>query len=410
MAEYIILRDVNRSFTAEPFAIPRLPRGLPGMLGGQVLTGILPDVIAAPKFSIEDLSKKDVLDATRDSSVIAIARPMPTRLIGPRNSAEAAAAGPTWGLKAILADQTAFDGSNVKVAVLDTGIDASHPAFAGVNVVQQDFTGDGNGDRNGHGTHCAGTIFGRDVEGTRIGVARGVTDALIGKVLGDGGGGDSEMLFKAIHWAVEKKAHVISMSLGFDFPGLVERLVKQSKWPIAAATSVALESYRANLRMFDRLMDLIQANAAFGSGTVVVAAAGNESDRYGKPPYEIAASVPAAANNVLAVGALERKGGKLDVAGFSNTFPNVSAPGVDIVSAKVGGGLRSLSGTSMACPHVAGVAALWWQQALQAGIPKPAEHVRARLLVTSRTTDLAPGVDRSDLGEGIVTAPTTLTS
>ena len=89
-------------------------------------------------------------------------------------------------------DRSTWTGEGVTVAVLDTGIDSKHPAFAGVDIVEKDFTGTGNGDRQGHGTHCAGTIFGRDVDGKRIGVARGVKRALIGKVLGDEGGGDSE--------------------------------------------------------------------------------------------------------------------------------------------------------------------------------------------------------------------------
>ncbi len=126
------------------------------------------------------------------------------------------------------------------MAELDTGIDATHPAFAGVELVQQDFTGEGDGDGNGHGTHCAGTVFGRDVDGQRIGVARGVSKALIGKVLGADGGGDSDMIFRAIQWAVGSGANVISMSLGFDFPGLVADRVKAG-WPPDLATSRALE-------------------------------------------------------------------------------------------------------------------------------------------------------------------------
>ena len=82
------------------------------------------------------------------------------------------------------ADTSSCTGNGIVVAVLDTGIDASHPAFAGVEVIQKDFTGEGDGDQHGHGTHCAGTIFGRNVNGTRIGVAMGVKKALIGKVLG----------------------------------------------------------------------------------------------------------------------------------------------------------------------------------------------------------------------------------
>ena len=70
------------------------------------------------------------------------------------------------------------------VAVLDTGIDPNHVAFNGVNLTRRNFTAEGDDDLHGHGTLCAGTIFGRDVNGLRIGVARGVSDAIIGKVLG----------------------------------------------------------------------------------------------------------------------------------------------------------------------------------------------------------------------------------
>jgi subtilisin family serine protease len=101
---------------------------------------------------------------------------MPTALIKPLEVAGAAATG-AWGIAAVKADTSNFTGDGVVVAVLDTGIDKSHPAFAGVTIVEQDFSGSGNGDRQGHGTHCAGTIFGRDVSGTRIGIARGVRAA-----------------------------------------------------------------------------------------------------------------------------------------------------------------------------------------------------------------------------------------
>ena len=115
--------------------------------------------------------------------------------------------------------------------------------------------------------------------------------ALIGKVLGDDGRGSSDMIFNAIAWAVESGADVISMSLGFDFPGLVQRLVNQGT-PVDLATSMALEAYRGNLRVFDALMRMIQARAAFGSEAVVVAAAGNESRREVNPDFEIAAGLP----------------------------------------------------------------------------------------------------------------------
>ena len=77
--------------------------------------------------------------------------------------------------------------------------------------------------------------------GTRIGVARGVSKALIGKVLGNDGSGSSEMIFEAINWASENKADVISMSLGFDFPGMVESLIDDGL-PAELAASQALEA------------------------------------------------------------------------------------------------------------------------------------------------------------------------
>lgn len=401
---YIVLRDVNARLRLEERIAPEV--------GGVVRS--LSEVPPEPRVESDDMAPSEAQRlAQNDPEVLGVARAMPTRLIEPRDvdgvSPGSMEGGTAWGVSAVGALASPFDGADVRVAVLDTGIDAGHPAFAGVALTQRDFT-DGGGDvardGNGHGTHCAGTIFGRDVQGVRIGVARSVSQALIGKVLGDDGSGSSERLFEAPSWTSQNRAKVISMSLGFDFPGLSQQLVEEFDMPVILATSVALEGYRANLRMFDRIMDVFRAQSAFDGGRVVVAASGNESERQIDPDFEVSASVPSAAEGVISVGALGRSaGGALVVAPFSNTAPILSAPGVDIVSAAAGGGLDTLSGTSMACPHAAGVAALWWQAIGQTDSPTTSRAVEARMLASARRDVFVPGTDVADRGFGLVTAP-----
>ncbi len=351
-----------------------------------------------------ELSLSERSDLRRDPRTLAIAPAFPLKLIKPvaEKIVATPTAGATWGIEAVGATSSPFDGSEITVAVLDTGIDPSHPAFVGVDLVQRNFTTESDNDLNGHGTHCAGTIFGKDVSGNRIGVARNIKRALIGKVLGQGGG-SSTTIAKAIQWAVNEGAHVISMSLGIDFPGFVDQLVNLRGLDIEPATSIALEAYRANVNLFTELSRFVQAQELLsGQGTIIVAASGNESER---PRYEISVAPPAAGTGVIAVGALQESSSGLTVANFSNDQVNISAPGVDVISARVGGGLTSLSGTSMATPHVAGVAALWAQRQLATTGRLNNQTLMSRLIASGTLQPLAPGQEIDNVGTGIVQAP-----
>ncbi|WP_417720593.1 S8 family serine peptidase [Salipiger sp.] len=361
---------------------------------------------AALRLICETLSPAEWRALRRDPATLAIARDIPTRIVAPEplDDVRDDDAVPGWGIDAIGAGASGFSGAGVRVAVLDTGIDAGHPAFENMRLTCRDFAGTGNHDANGHGTHCAGTLFGGEVDGVPIGVAPGISEALIGKILADDGRGRSTMLMQGLHWAALQRARVISLSLAFDFAGTVAELVAQG-YPELLATSVALESHRDNLRMVETLLAALGASPDADGGAVVVAAAGNESGRQISPEFEVSVGAPASAAGVLPVGALGRGEAGLEVATFSNTRPALSAPGVGIVSAASGGGLRTLNGTSMACLHAAGIAALIWEAQAAFDAPMTAEAVADRLRRSATRSGLAPGNDGTMFGAGLVQAP-----
>lgn len=209
-------------------------------------------------------------------------------------------------------------GQGVKVAVLDTGVDVDHPDLADAIVGTKDFTGDGIEDTNGHGTHCAGIIGARLNDVGFVGVAPQVK-LLIGKVLGKGGQGSFEWIARAIEWAVAKGAHIISMSLGGPVSGH---------------------------QLF------VAVHEALVKGRFVICAAGNEGSL-----FQNSIGYPGRYGGVITVASHDENG---NPSGFSSQGGEVDfmAPGSDIWSTYKDGGYATLSGTSMATPFVAGLAAL----------------------------------------------------
>ena len=397
---YIILEQPGRPAAAPPAG----KRGVRGQ-GLEGMGSILKKDATAPELELktDEMTAAEAAQRGKEKNVQGIVPWMPTLLI--RSKPSKAAIKTNWGIDAVGAVASAFDGSGVKVAVLDTGIKQDHPAFAGIAIEQQDFTNSPSGtdDQDGHGTHCAGTIFGRDVDGIRIGVARGISEALIGKVLGDDGSGDSLALFKAVQWAAQSGANIISMSLGFDFPRMVQIAQDEDGLPLDLAVSNALVNYRLNLRAFDTLLAHLRVSEAWGGNAIIVAAAGNESRREADADFRISASLPAAADGVISVAALGMRQKRLGIADFSNSDPMISAPGIDILSASINGGLEAMNGTSQACPHVAGLAALWWQKLRDEGAKATPATVSEKLLASARP--LVDEIDWVDCGRGLAVAP-----
>ncbi|MFE2552831.1 S8 family serine peptidase [Streptomyces sp. NPDC059355] len=228
-----------------------------------------------------------------------------------------------------------YDGEGTKVAVLDTGTDLDHPDLKGRVAASKNFTdSDTDADRQGHGTHTISTVGGSGAEsgGAKKGVAPG-TALLSGKVLNDQGHGLDSWIIAGMEWAVESKADVVSMSLG-----------DPSRTSCDDPMSVAAE------------------RLAQSSGTLFVIAAGNSG------PGNNTVSSPGCAPGVLTVGAVDRDD---TTASFSSRGPaglqhilkpEIAAPGVGISAAAAGGrgvyAYQSMSGTSMATPHVAGAAAI----------------------------------------------------
>ncbi|MBC9718068.1 S8 family serine peptidase [Streptomyces sp. TRM66268-LWL] len=260
--------------------------------------------------------------------------------------------------------KSGLDGKGVQVAVLDSGTDATHPDIKDRLVAQKDFTWDEDPqDFNGHGTHVASTIVGGgQASGGRYkGVAPGA-ELINGKVLDGGGSGYISWILDGMQWAKDQGADIVSMSLGSDAPS-------DGSDPL----SQAVEQLSAD------------------GGPLFVIAAGNA----GRPG---SVGSPGVAPSALTVGSITKQG---EMSSFSSqgpvladagVKPEITAPGSEILAARAKGthedaagneNYLSLSGTSMATPHVSGAAAIlkqkhpdWDAQQLKAALVGSADPVR----------------------------------
>lgn len=273
-----------------------------------------------------------------------------------------------------------FTGKDVTVAILDTGVDETHPDLAGAVVESKNFSdSDTTDDRVGHGTHVASTVTG---DGKYKGIA---PDAKLinGKVLGDYGGGRESDIIAGMEWAAAK-AEVINMSLG-------------SSWPDEGTDPMSLALNRITEQ----------------TGALFVVAAGNSGGAIGSPGSADAALTVGAVNRDDTLAEFSSRGPRW----FNNAVkPDITAPGVDIVAAKakngqigtpVGEGHVALSGTSMATPHVAGAAAI-----LASKNPAwKAEDIKAALMNSAKPNPSLSiydqGAGRLDVGRAVSSAVTT---
>lgn len=244
-----------------------------------------------------------------------------------------------WGPKQIACESAwnySWGSSSVRISIVDTGISTSHPDLTSKVVAGYNFVNNNSNwnDGNGHGSHCAGIAAAITNNGVGIAGVGFNCRLMAAKVLNNSGSGTISAIANGINWSVNNGAKVVSLSLG------------------ASSGSSTLSN---------------AVNYAWNNNVLPVAASGNNGST--------SVFYPAGYTNCMAVGASTTTDGK---ASFSNygTWVDVAAPGVNIASTYKGSGYVYMNGTSMACPHVSGVAGLVWSYY---GTGQTASFVRNRI-------------------------------
>lgn len=263
------------------------------------------------------------------------------------------------GIQRVIDQRPDSQGNHINVAVMDSGVDRDHPDLVGNLAGGRDFVTDNENQKDwddvfGHGTHVAGTVAAVDNDQGVVGVAPGAS--IYGLRVGDQQGPELDAMIAALEWMMQEdtpQMNVVNMSFSLSVPETTEEEEQQ-------------DLFHQSIKKAGR------------QGTIVVAAAGNENEN-----VDASGQVPASYSESVTISAIVdtdgRSGGKgepivvkrngivVDVvpddsfASFSNYGKRVdfTAPGVQITSTKMGGGTQTMSGTSMASPHAAGVIALY---------------------------------------------------
>lgn len=278
---------------------------------------------------------------------------LPPVFRGPQYMALPLAGEVNWGMEVLGVNQlrTITDGDGLKIGVVDTGIDDTHPILAPNFVAAKDFTGSRNGyrDVNGHGTHVSGTVFGKD---PRIGVGPGFK-GYHGKGLGDGGSGGNSLI-DAMWWCIGEGCEILSCSWGGGG--------RSEDWE----------------REFQKMID---------ANVWLIFAGGNSGPNTPNTDW------PGRSEKLLNVASF---GMDLKPSSFSSGGEKIdmSGPGSNIISCRPGGGFATMSGTSMATPFNAGCCGLFRAARRKFGMTIPTTF-EMRELLAFRSMDIhTPGDDR----------------
>ena len=323
-----------------------------------------------------------IASLSEHADVSAVLEDRPRRLLPVRMGRETKQDAYTYGLKKIGADKAQTElncqGNGVTVGILDTGIDAQHPDLKGKIVVFKSFVNptDPNTpqDGHGHGTHTAGTIAGGNASGTQIGVAPKVK-LVVGQIFNASGSTTDAAILSAMAWIADPDGNPSTN----DAPALCS-----NSWGGSPGTEAAEKPFWDSVATWVRL------------GIFPSFAAGNEgpgTSTMGTPggfPHSFAAGATDSDDKI----AYFSSRGPITWSGTQYIKPDVSAPGVDVYSAKPGGGYQTMDGTSMACPHVSGAAALIY------GLHPDYTVQQVEQLLRDTSQDLgAPGND-NNFGQG----------